>query len=43
MGVAHVLRLLRDEMEMTLALLGHSTVASLRAHVCAARNKSDSH
>ena len=31
MGVAHVIRLLRDDLEMTMALLGQSTVAGLRA------------
>lgn len=28
MGVAHVIRLLRDELEMTMALMGHSTIAA---------------
>ncbi len=31
MGVAHVIRLLRDELEMTMALLGHSSVDAVRA------------
>ncbi len=31
MGVAHVIRLLRDELEMTMALLGHSSLAAIRA------------
>ncbi len=43
MGVAHVIRLLRDELEMTMALLGHSTLAGLRAGGNQSRNGSDSH
>lgn len=36
MGVAHVIRLLRDELEMTMALLGHSTIADVRGVAAAA-------
>ena len=31
LGVAHVIRLLRDELDMTMALLGHASVAAMRA------------
>jgi 4-hydroxymandelate oxidase len=31
LGVAHVIRLLRDELEMTMALTGHASVASVGA------------
>ncbi len=31
MGVAHLIRLLRDELEMTMALMGQSTIAGIRA------------
>ncbi len=31
MGVAHLIRLLRDELEMTMALMGHSSIDSVRA------------
>lgn len=30
LGVAHVIRLLRDELEMTMALTGHASIASCR-------------
>jgi 4-hydroxymandelate oxidase len=30
LGVAHVIRLLRDELEMTMALTGHANIASCR-------------
>ncbi len=35
MGVAHVIRLLRDELEMTMALLGHATLAQVRGAAAA--------
>ena len=31
LGVAHVIRLLRDELEMTMALTGHASIASCRS------------
>lgn len=43
MGVAHVIRLLRDEVEMTMALLGYPTIADLRTFGISAPDKSDSH
>ncbi len=43
MGVAHVIRLLRDELEMTMALTGQATVACVRAAGVSPASGNDSH